>query len=76
MYTVYCMKESFAQQCLNLLKREDVKHEFKTLLSPVLECIWYELKPYIYILMGMVFAIFVMMLAILILLVLSCRSRT
>jgi hypothetical protein len=64
------MKDSFVQQCLDLLKREDIKNEFKKLLKPVIDFILYEINPYIYITMGMVFFIFIMILAILILLIL------
>lgn len=64
------MKDTIVQQCLNLLKREDIKNEFKKLLKPVLDLILYELNPYIYIIGLLVFLIFVMILAILILLLL------
>ena len=43
------MKESLIEQCLVLLKREDIKHEFKKLLKPVIDFILYEINPYIYI---------------------------
>ena len=69
------MKESFVQQCLDILKREDIKNEFKMLLKPVLDFILYEINPYIYIIMSLVFLIFVMILAILILLILMIRNR-
>lgn len=66
---------SFVQQCLDILQREDIKNEFKMLLKPVIDFIWYEINPYIYITMAMVFLIFVMILAILILLVLLIRNK-
>lgn len=69
------MKESFVQQCLDLLKREDIKNEFKMLLKPVIDFILYEINPYIYIIMSLVFLIFVMILAILILLILMIRNK-
>jgi hypothetical protein len=64
------MKDTLVQQCLNILKREDIKNEFKKLLKPVIDLILYELNPYIYILLTFVFLIFVMILAILILVIL------
>ena len=64
------MKDSFVQQCLDILKREDIKKEFKILLKPVIDFILYEINPYIYIIMSLVFFIFIMILAILILLIL------
>jgi hypothetical protein len=68
------MKDSFVQQCLDILKREDIKKEFKILLKPVIDFILYEINPYIYIIMSLVFLIFVMILAILILLILIIRN--
>jgi len=69
------MKESFAQQCLDILKREDVKNEFKILLNPVIDFIFYEINPYIYITITLVFLIFIMILANLILLILFIRNK-
>jgi hypothetical protein len=69
------MKETIVQQCLDLLKREDIKNEFKMLLKPIIDFILYEINPYIYIIMSMVFLIFVMILAILILLILMVRNK-
>jgi hypothetical protein len=42
------MKDSLVQQCLDVLKREDIKNEFKTLFTPILEFVLYEINPYIY----------------------------
>lgn len=69
------MKDSFVQQCLNLLKREDIKNEFKMLLKPIIDFILYEINPYIYITVSLVFIIFIMILAILILLILMIRNK-
>ena len=69
------MKETFVQQCLDILKREDIKNEFKMLLKPIIDFILYEINPYIYIIMSLVFLIFVMILAILILLILIVRNK-
>ena len=69
------MKDSIVQQCLDILKRDDIKNEFKMLLKPVIDFILYEINPYIYMTMGLVFLIFVMILAILILLILMIRNK-
>jgi hypothetical protein len=74
LYTVN-MKESFAQQCLDILKREDVKNECKILFKPVIDFILYEINPYIYITVILVFLIFVMILAILFILILLLRNK-
>ncbi len=58
-------KESIVQQCLDILKRDDV---FKTMLQPIIEFILNEFKLYIYIAITLTFLIFLMLLAILVLL--------
>ena len=63
------MKDSLVQQCIDILKREDIKNEFKVLFKPVLEFVLYEINPYIYITVTLVFLIFIMILAILIILI-------
>jgi hypothetical protein len=69
------MKESLVQQCLDILKRDDIKNEFKMLLKPVVDFILYEINPYIYITIALVFLIFVMILAILIILIMLLRNK-
>ena len=69
------MKDSFVQQCLNILKRDDIKNEFKLLLKPIIDFILYEINPYIYITMTLVFLIFIMILAILIILILLICNK-
>jgi hypothetical protein len=69
------MKDSFVQQCLDILKRDDIKNEFKMLLKPVINFILYEINPYIYITVALVFLIFIMILAILIILILIIRNK-
>ena len=69
------MKDSLVQQCLDILKRDDIKYEFKMLLKPVIDFILYEINPYIYITVALVFLIFVMILAILIILIMLLRNK-
>lgn len=69
------MKDSLVQQCLDILKRDDIKNEFKMILKPVIDFILYEINPYIYITVSLVFLIFIMILAILIILVLVLRNK-
>ncbi len=70
------MRDSFVNQCLDILKRDDIKNEFKQILKPVIAFILYEINPYIYITMGLFFLIFVMILAILVILILLLRNKT
>lgn len=67
--------DSFVSQCLDILKRDDVKNEFKMLLKPVIDFILNEISPYIYIIVSLVTTIFIMILAILILLILLLRNK-
>jgi len=69
------MKESIVQQCLDILKRDDVKNEFKMMLKPVIDFILYEINPYIYITVTLVFMIFIMILAILLILIYILRNK-
>jgi len=68
------MKDSLVQQCLEILKKEDIKNELKILFKPVMDIILYEINPYIYITLILFFCIFIMILAILILLILVLRN--
>jgi hypothetical protein len=69
------MKDTLVQQCLDILKRDDIKNEFKMLLKPVIDFILYEINPYIYITVSLVFLIFVMILAILIILIILLQNK-
>ena len=62
------MKSSIVQQCIEILKRDDIKKEMKSLSKPIIDFILYEINPYIYITFTFVISIFIMNFAILILL--------
>ena len=49
------LKDSIIQECLVILKREDVKNEFKNILSPFIELIIKQIYPYLY--LGLIFVI-------------------
>ena len=53
------MKDTLVQQCLDILKREDIKCEIKTIFKPVIDFILLEINPYIYITVALIFLIFV-----------------
>ena len=48
------MKESLIKQCLDILKTEDVRNEIKIIFSPVTDLILYEIYPYIYVIIFLV----------------------
>ena len=69
------MKDSLVQQCLDILKRDDVKNEFKIMLKPLIDFILYEINPYIYITVSLVVLNFIMILAILVILIFLLRNK-
>lgn len=69
------MSESFFQQCVNILKKEEVKNEMKLLLKPIIHFILHEIYPYLYILILFVIILFLMILAILVLLILLIKNK-
>ena len=70
------MKTSLINQCLDILKTEDVRKEIKVLFSPVTDLILYEIYPNIYLIIFLVVLIFLLILAILILLLIILRNKT
>ena len=62
------IKETIIQQCLGLLKRQDVKNEIKSLMRPVIDMLLHEITPYIYLSITFVFISFLLILGIFILL--------
>jgi len=62
------MKHAFIQQCLDILKREDVKDELKLLMRPMIDMILQEIYPYIFLSIIFVFISFLLILGIFILL--------
>ena len=60
------MKDSLVQQCLDILKRDDIKNEFKLMLKPLIDFILFEIYPYIYITVTFILLIFLMILLLLI----------
>lgn len=69
------MKETILKQCLDVLKREDIKQELQLFCKPIIQIIFSIINPYIYIIITLVFIIFLMILAILILLLLILRNK-
>jgi hypothetical protein len=69
------MKDSLIQQCLDILKRDEVKNDLKLLIKPIIYFILYEISPYIYVILLFVFILFLMILAILILLIILLRNH-
>jgi hypothetical protein len=62
------LKNTLIQECINVLKREDVKNEFKTFISPVIDIILAQINPYLYLCMMFVIISFLLHLGIFVLL--------
>lgn len=62
------LKDSIIQECLVILKREDVKTEFKNILSPFIDLIIKQIYPYLYLCLIFVIISFLLHLGIFILL--------
>ena len=62
------IKESLINECVNIIKREDVKEEIKELFRPIIDMILQEIYPYIFLSMLFVIISFLLILGIFILL--------
>ena len=62
------IKDKLIEQCLDVLKRDDVKDELKQLMKPMIDMIVQELYPYIFLSIIFVFISFLLILGIFILL--------
>jgi hypothetical protein len=58
------IKNAVIQECIGILKREDVKSEFKTFLKPVIDAILEQIYPYLFLCMTFVIISFLLHLGI------------
>jgi hypothetical protein len=62
------IKETIINECLLVLKRDDVKKELKNLLSPLIDLVLFQIYPYLYLSLLFVLISFLLHLGIFILL--------
>jgi len=62
------LKERLIQECKDIFKRQDVKEEIKTLVSPLIDMIVVQIYPYIFLCLMFVVISFLLHLGIFILL--------
>ena len=62
------LREKIIEQCLQAMKRDDVKKELKQMFHPVIDMIMQEIYPYIYLSVVFVMISFLLTLAIFVLL--------
>lgn len=67
------IKESIIQQCLNIIKRKDVRQELQLLVRPMLDTILRELYPYIFLSILFVLISFLLVIGIFVILLRSER---
>jgi uncharacterized membrane protein len=70
------MKDSLVNQCLALLKRDDIKKEIKTFLSPIMDVIISMMTPYLYIGLLLIFINLLIILINIILLLYLVRNKS
>lgn len=70
------MKEAIIEQCLQVLKRDDIKSELKQLMTPMIDMVLTEIYPYIYLSLIFVIISFLLHLGIFILLLRTKSSIT
>jgi len=58
------IKNTIIQECIDVLKRDDVKNEFKTFITPVIDIILAQINPYLYLCMMFVIISFLLHLGI------------
>ena len=63
------IKENLINECVDVMNREDVKNEIKTLFRPIINMILKDIYPYIIISMLFVIISFLLVLGIFILLI-------
>ena len=61
------LREKIIEQCLQAMKRDDVKKELKQMFQPVIDMIMQEIYPYIYLSVLFVMISFLLTLSIFIL---------
>jgi hypothetical protein len=67
------IKNALIKECIDVLKRDDVKTEVKTFVTPIIDLILIQINPYLYLCMMFVIISFLLHLGIFVLLL---RNKT
>jgi hypothetical protein len=67
------IKNALIKECIEVLKRDDVKTEVKTFVNPIIDLILIQINPYLYLCMMFVIISFLLHLGIFVLLL---RNKT
>ena len=66
---MHMLKEALLKDCIQILKRDDVKQEIKKLVSPLIDLVMLEVYPYLYLCLMFVLISFLLHLGIFVLLI-------
>lgn len=69
------MKNNLINQILEILKKKDIQNEVKKIITPIIDIIFSDIYPYIYIIILFVSIIFIVILLNFILLITIIHSR-
>ena len=69
------MKDTLVQQFLDILKREDIKNELNLLSSSVIDYIFYEIQPYVFLAILFIIIMFVMNFVMILMLYFLLRNK-
>lgn len=63
------------QECIDLLKRDDLKYQLKLFLEPIITMVFNVLNPYIYVLLGVTIIIMLLLITILVIVITMLRDK-
>ena len=63
------------EECIELLKRDDLKYQLKLFLEPIITMVFNVLNPYIYVLLGVTVIIMSLLIIILVLAIILVRDK-
>ena len=66
-------KDTLINECVKILKREDVKKELKSIFTPFISLLLQEIYPYVFVTLVLVILVFILILGIFVILL---RSKT
>lgn len=69
------MKDKFLDYCSNLLKQDDIKKEIRNIITPLIELIFLEISPFIYLFLCLFILTFFINLAIFVILIFLMRKK-
>ena len=63
------------QECIEILKRDDLQYQLKLFFEPIITMIFNLVNPYIYVLLGVTVIIMLLLILILVLVVIIVRDK-